>query len=172
MADMPAFLLALITVCGGGTVLAAQSGVLPAHALRAEQAVAVEAAPGAGRISGVTRHTVIPRDEDGLFYVDAMVNGARIHFLIDTGSNMVVLSPQDAARAGVAPGGTIASLNTAAGSTSSAMTRIDHITVAGRDLHDVDATIPSAGLNVSLLGQNVLTELGEMRIGRSTLTVG
>lgn len=169
---MPAFLLGLLTVCGGGTVLAAQSGVLPAHTLRAEQAVAVLAGPAASEASGTARHMVIRRDEDGLFYVDATVNGAVVRFLIDTGSNMVVLSPQDAARAGVAPGNTMGSLNTAAGSTSSAMTRIDRISVAGRELRGVDATIPSAGLNVSLLGQNVLTELGEMRIGRSTLTVG
>lgn len=171
MADMSAFLLAMLAV-GGGTVLAAQSGAPPARVERAEQAMAFRAASAAGHTSGTARRTVIQRDEDGLFYVDAMVNGTRIHFLIDTGANMVVLSPQDAARAGVASGRAIGSLNTAAGSMSSAMTQINRIAVAGHEFHDVDATIPSAGLRVSLLGQNVLTELGEMRIGRSILTVG
>ena len=171
---MPALLLTLITVAAGGTVLATHSGAPPALPIAAEQAVVAPAPPAATLIpsSATARPTVVHRQEDGLFYVDAMVNGAKVHFLIDTGSNMVVLAPQDAARAGVSGSEPAGALNTAAGPTSSAMGHIDSIRVAGRELHDVGAAIPSGQLSVSLLGQNVLSELGEMRIGRSTLTVG
>ena len=137
MADMPVFLLALLTVGGGGTVLATQANTLSAGAQRAEQAAAFRTTPTESQDTGKKQYTVIRSDEDGLFHVDAMVNGARIHFLIDTGSNMVVLSPQDAVRAGIAPGGATVSLNTAVGSTSSVMTRIDRMTVAGRELQDI-----------------------------------
>jgi aspartyl protease family protein len=174
MADVPTLLIALATVAGGGTLLATHSGELPGPPPSAEQAIIAQAPPAATLLPSAhaPRRTVLQRQDDGLFYVDGMVNGAKVRFLIDTGSNMVVLSPQDAARAGVSAGESTGSLNTAAGPTSSAMTRIGRISVAGRDLRDVGATIPAAGLTVSLLGQNVLSELGELRIGRTTLTVG
>src|SRR5262245_50762121 len=45
--------------------------------------------------------TNVPRQTDGHFYVDAEVNGTRIHFLIDTGSTTVALTEDDARRAGI-----------------------------------------------------------------------
>lgn len=175
MADMPALTIALLTVAGGGTVLATQGAGFPPRPAIAEQAQFAPvdgAAPVTARpVRGGRKPIVIHSRDDGLYYVDATVNGATVHFLIDTGSNMVVLSPQDAARAGVAAGSPGA-LNTAAGQTSSAMGRIDSIVVAGRELHDVGTAIPASDLGVSLLGQNVLSELGEVRINRSTLTFG
>src|ERR1700742_4028591 len=44
----------------------------------------------------------LERAPDGHFYADAMVNGARVHFLIDTGASMVALTSVDAQRAGIA----------------------------------------------------------------------
>lgn len=40
-------------------------------------------------------------DRDGLYYVFAEVNGARIRFVIDSGSDDVVLTGKDARRAGI-----------------------------------------------------------------------
>jgi len=41
--------------------------------------------------------------EDGIYYVFATVNGAQIRFVIDTGSDDVVLTAKDARRAGIDP---------------------------------------------------------------------
>src|SRR5438045_856312 len=43
----------------------------------------------------------IPRSPDGHFYLDAQVNGAQVHFLVDTGASMVALTAADAQRAGI-----------------------------------------------------------------------
>ena len=44
----------------------------------------------------------ISRAPDGHFYLDAQVNGAQVHFLVDTGASMVALTAADAQRAGIA----------------------------------------------------------------------
>src|SRR5438128_1340017 len=41
------------------------------------------------------------RAPDGHFYADAQINGTTIHFLVDTGASVVVLSREDAQRAGL-----------------------------------------------------------------------
>src|SRR5690242_17104976 len=41
------------------------------------------------------------RGPDGHFYADAQVNGTTIRFLVDTGASLVVLSREDAQRAGL-----------------------------------------------------------------------
>src|SRR5687768_5558672 len=44
----------------------------------------------------------LQRADDGHFYAEAQVNGARIRFLVDTGASIVALTPADAQRAGIA----------------------------------------------------------------------
>src|SRR4029453_11500450 len=44
----------------------------------------------------------LERSYDGHFYADARVNGATVHFLIDTGATGIALSADDARRAGLA----------------------------------------------------------------------
>jgi len=41
------------------------------------------------------------RGPDGHFYADAQVNGTTIRFLVDTGASLVVLTREDAQRAGI-----------------------------------------------------------------------
>ncbi|HSM95318.1 MAG TPA: TIGR02281 family clan AA aspartic protease [Rhizomicrobium sp.] len=47
------------------------------------------------------RELSVSPGEDGIYYVFAEVNGARIRFVIDTGSDDVVLTAKDARRAGI-----------------------------------------------------------------------
>lgn len=101
----------------------------------------------------------IAQASDGLFRVTLPVGGAAVRFVIDTGANIVVLTPQDAARIGarpLAPGGQ--RLRTAAGDTAMVETRIDGLVIAGRRLGPVRAVI-AAGASASLLGQNVLGQI-------------
>jgi aspartyl protease family protein len=47
------------------------------------------------------RELYVTPDHDGLYYVFAEVNGARVRFVIDSGSDDVVLTAKDARRAGI-----------------------------------------------------------------------
>jgi len=108
----------------------------------------------------------IMRAADGLFYVDMKVNGRPIRFLVDTGANVMVLTASDAARVGATPEARKFSnqIATAGGNARMAWTRLDHVELAGREVHGLQAAIVQQGLDVSLLGQNMLSKLGSVTI--------
>lgn len=111
------------------------------------------------------------RADDGLFYVKAMVNGREIKFLVDTGASVVVLTTADAAAIGlkIGQGHFNASVETVGGSTPMAMTTLETMRVAGRDVKAVQAAVVQGGLGVSLLGQNALSQLGSVTISGDKL---
>src|SRR5579863_1093531 len=51
--------------------------------------------------ANIANEFVFHRASDGHYYVDAEVNGAPIHFMVDTGASYVTLSPDDARTAGL-----------------------------------------------------------------------
>ncbi|WP_375396516.1 TIGR02281 family clan AA aspartic protease [uncultured Sphingomonas sp.] len=107
------------------------------------------------------RPTVIDQADDGLFYVEAKVNGAIVQFVVDTGSSVVVLSGPDAARAGVAPSNAI-NAETAGGAARMQRATIDRVDFAGQTLSGVDAAIVRNDLKVSLMGQSALSQLASV----------
>lgn len=116
----------------------------------------------------------ISRAADGLFYVTGQVNGQAIRFLIDTGANIVVLTPGDARRLGVgadSPNGAASNIQTAAGQSQMKRVVLDHVSVAGHSLENVDAAVMGNGLKVSLLGQNMLAELGPVTFSRDAVVL-
>lgn len=115
----------------------------------------------------------IRRSGDGLFYLDAWVNGVPVRFLVDTGATTVVLTPADAARAGVLPGAAAFrySAQTAGGKTAMARIRLAQLTAGAAERRDVDAAIAGAGLGVSLLGQSYLSQLSSVRISGDTMVL-
>ena len=108
----------------------------------------------------------ISRAPDGLFYVDAIVNGAPVRFLIDTGATTIVLTKKDAARAGVLPVAEAfnAIANTAGGDTAMARIRLARISVGHSIDFDVPAAVAQGNLGVSLLGASWLTQVGSVTI--------
>ncbi|CAN5288375.1 hypothetical protein BH11PSE5_BH11PSE5_10760 [soil metagenome] len=112
------------------------------------------------------------KSPDGLFYVSAKVRGVPVRFLVDTGANIVVLTPEDARRIGVTPGsGGGSDIETAGGSSRIDRITLDRVSIAGRDLDGVDAAVMHDGLKVSLLGQNLLSKLGPVTITGDELTL-
>jgi aspartyl protease family protein len=117
--------------------------------------------------------TIFHRARDGLFYVTASVNGTDIRFLVDSGASVVVLSEVDAARAGLREEDMRAGplLQTASGSAAMRWSKVNSLRVAGKSLSAIDAAVVGQGLNTSLLGQNALTQLGNVTISGDTLKI-
>lgn len=104
---------------------------------------------------------VVERSEDGLFYVEAQVNGAPVHFVVDSGASVVILSAADAARAAVG-GRDGVNVQTAGGASPMRRAQIKQVVLAGQKLTDVEAAIVNRNLKVSLLGQSVLSQLASV----------
>lgn len=125
-------------------------------------AVPTVAAAGAPQL-GRAPHSYA-RAADGLFYVTAKVNGTPVRFIVDTGSNIVVLTGRDAARVGAVPTAARAPvLQTVGGATRMQGVAIDRLEIAGQSLAHVDAATVDHGLDVSLLGQSALAQLESIR---------
>jgi aspartyl protease family protein len=106
------------------------------------------------------------RAPDGLFYVDAVVNGAVVHFLVDTGSTSIVLTPDDARRAGIDGRAVVASsvAQTANGTTAFTPVTLSELDVGPLSNRAVPAVVASERLAVSLLGQSWLQQLSSVTI--------
>jgi aspartyl protease family protein len=162
-------LLLIISCAGGarshlGSVMDALAPVRAAEAHIVSRAPAISAAP--------IPHTV-RRDPDGLFYVQALVNGKPVRFLVDTGASVVVLTAADARAVGarVEDEQFTQKVNTVGGSTQMAWTTIQSLRLAGRDVRGLRAGIVKEGLGVSLLGQNMLTQLELLTISAEGLSM-
>jgi aspartyl protease family protein len=123
-------------------------------------------APSATPLPVAADPLTVKRAPDGLFYVTAAVNGVPIRFVVDTGANVVVLTPADAAAAGVAgTADTAESLRTAGGSAAMRWATIDRLTIGGHAIARPDAAIIAAdGPPHSLLGQSVLSRLDSVTL--------
>lgn len=99
---------------------------------------------------------------DGHFYIEAMVEGTPVLFLVDTGATMVVLSPADARRIGFDFDSlTFSSMaETANGIVRGAPVKLRNIQIEGLRLTDVAAEVNQAEMRQSLLGMSVLSRIG------------
>ena len=108
----------------------------------------------------------IPMGRDGHFHVQAQVNGAPVHFMIDTGASLLVLSPGDARRAGFDTD-TLAYTGramTANGPVPSAPVRIDTLAIGPITDHRVAAQVNGADMGVSLMGMSYLSNFARVSI--------
>lgn len=134
--------------------------------LRLIPLVAAALAGGISPAGGVASRGQVPsqavrvaQDRDGLFRLTIAANGTAVRFVVDTGANVVVLTPQDARRIGAHPlADTGQRLRTAVGDSAMVEARIEELVIAGRRLGPVRAVI-APGAPSSLLGQNVLGQI-------------
>jgi aspartyl protease family protein len=143
--------------------------------------VAGESAPVAGTVGGPRRISstdpvVAPsprelrRAPDGHFYADAQVNGTTIRFLIDTGASIVVLTRQDAQRAGIQLPSARALAMGVGGPIEVIPVTLDRVAVGGIEARGVEAAIADE-TPVSLLGQSYLQHLGSVEIRGDTMVL-
>ena len=130
------------------------------------------ATPEAAATVPVVNTLVYPTDAQGHVIVDAVVNGASVRLLVDTGASLVTLTPTDARAAGITPGELVFNhrVTTANGSARMAQVTLREIRIGQLSIYDVPAAVLEH-LNVSLLGMSFLGRLQsyEMRDGKLTI---
>ena len=113
-------------------------------------------------------------DRQGHYAADADINGNPISLMVDTGASLVVLTYDDAQRAGVfvGPSDFTAQSRTANGVARNAVVNLNEVCVKDVCVDDVQAMVAEPGrLHVSLLGMTYLSRLKrvDMQSGRLTL---
>ena len=105
---------------------------------------------------------VFARANDGHFHAEALVDGTRIDFLIDTGASGIVLSPADARRLGFNPDQLDYSVwtSTANGEGRAAKVTLGSVELGRIRRADMPALVNQADMGGSLLGMKFLDSLG------------
>ena len=114
---------------------------------------------------------VVEADPSGHYVIDAMVNGAPVTFLVDTGASEIVLTLDDARRIGLEPR-TLAftqRFSTANGEVRGAPVVLREIRIGQFRLLDVSASVNEAPLPLSLLGMSFLEQLNGYEVDRGRL---
>jgi aspartyl protease family protein len=174
----PLFQLAggMVVFCIIGVVLvAAGRGFIPTppperpHAAAMMAGSTTPASPSPSLVRSVSYRA----DSRGQYYVDAVVNGARLHFLVDTGASYVSLTPKDAAFAGLSQNDLRFSmpLNTAHGVAHAAPVVLREIRLQQLELNDVAAVVMDQPMATSVLGMSFLSRLDGYSIRDGVLTI-
>ncbi|MET4130054.1 TIGR02281 family clan AA aspartic protease [Roseovarius sp. MBR-6] len=108
----------------------------------------------------------LPRAPDGHYYLTAQVNGVPLRFVVDTGASQIVLSRQDARRAGIDTGSLVYTGRafTANGEVRTAPVRLDRVEVGAIRDGDVRAVVNGGDMAGSLLGMEYLQRFSRVEI--------
>jgi len=115
----------------------------------------------------------VPRGVDGHYHVTMGINDVPIDFIVDTGASDMVLSQNDARRAGIEPD-TLAYLGraqTANGTVPLARVRLDRVSLGPVIERGVPASVNGGEMSGSLLGMSYLSRFGQITIQDDTLTL-
>ena len=116
----------------------------------------------------------VPRSPDGHYYLTLDVNGTPIRFVVDTGATEVVLSRQDAARAGLRPDrlAYLGRAQTANGTVTTASVRLESLELEGITDRNFPVEVNGGEMRGSLLGMRYLDRFSSVEIsdGRLILT--
>ncbi len=128
--------------------------------------------PGGNGVRLADGSLVLERHFDGHFYIDSEINGARVHFLIDTGATGVALTLDDARRIGIRTETLDFNIrtSTAAGPSMAALVTIPALVLPGRTFENHPALVMSGGER-SLLGMTVLGEFDAVEMRRDQLVL-
>jgi len=133
----------------------------PQGQVEAAEAVADEPLPI--RIGNGYAAQELVREPDGHFYADAQVNGAQVRFMIDTGASFVALTREDAQRAGIPLNGERSTAMGVGGAVQVSPVTIERIAIGSLAATQVQGAVAD-DLNVSLLGQSFLAQVGSVEI--------
>lgn len=127
-----------------------------------QQAVAV----GEGRIE-------VPRAFDGHYYLTLRANDTPVRFVVDTGASEIVLSRDDAARAGIDPDRLVYTgvANTANGTVRTARATLDTLELGPITDRNVSVWVNEGEMFGSLLGMAYLNRFDSLQIRGETLVL-
>ena len=114
----------------------------------------------------------LDRNDDGHFYADVEINGARIHALVDTGATGIALSREDARKAGLATSIGMPSVvgRGADGDVHGEIVMLDSVALGGKSAQQMPAVVLNAG-EQSLLGQVFLSKFDSVEIRGDTMVL-
>lgn len=118
------------------------------------------------------RETELERTESGHFYTYANVNGQLVKFVVDTGADVVVLTPEDAERVGIkfSPAEFEVVGEGAGGPIRGENVKIESIELDGKLVNDVRGVVIE-NASRSLLGQSYLSRMGEVQMRGDTMVL-
>ena len=121
---------------------------------------------GAPQMAAVQDGLALRRGPDGHFHARTQVNGATIDFLVDTGATDLVLSQQDARRAGLDPArlSFVQPARTANGVVYSAPVTLDRLSLGPFEDRDVRASVNGGELSTSLMGMSYLSRFTRVTV--------
>jgi aspartyl protease family protein len=108
------------------------------------------------------RTASIPRGANGHFEADAMVDGWRMGFMVDTGASTIALREQEASRLGIHPAQSdyTMKVSTANGVILAAPVELSRVEVGGVVVRNVAALVlPDGALAQNLLGMSFLSRI-------------
>ena len=113
----------------------------------------------------------VPRQMDGHYYLTLAINGENIRFVVDTGATDMVLTREDARRAGldVDTLNFIGTANTANGTVRTAPVRLNTVRLGDFTDTDVYASVNGGEMDGSLLGMGYLEKWGRIEISGGEL---
>jgi aspartyl protease family protein len=116
---------------------------------------------------------VVPRAPDGHYYLTLMVNGAAVDFLVDTGASQVVLTANDARRAGIDPEklAYLGRANTANGEVRTASVRMDELALGDIRDKNLRVWVNEGEMEKSLLGMTYLQRWSHIEIRNGALVL-
>jgi len=141
------------------------TGRPPASGANAEAPTILRAGPA-------VRSLVYRTDARGHVALTAIVNGAPVRFLVDTGASRVTLTAEDAVAAGIDRGGLVFNQRsqTANGLAREAPVILREIRLDRLSIDNVSAAV-NENLTVSLLGMSFLRRLKSFEMREGTLTI-
>lgn len=117
------------------------------------------------------RETHVPIGPDGHFWIDAMIDGVRRRFMVDTGATLTAVSPATAqsARLEAQTLRQPVMLRTGNGTVTAELVTIRELRFGNVVARDLDAVIvPNIG-EVNVIGMNLLSRLASWRVENGTL---
>ncbi|GGG59309.1 aspartyl protease [Salipiger pallidus] len=116
-------------------------------------------------------HVELPRARDGHYYVSLDINGSATRFVVDTGASGMVLTREDAARAGIDLGALPfhGSASTANGMVRTAPVVLDEVALGPFTDRNVRAYVNEGDMHGSLLGMSYLQRFSRLEIANGRL---
>jgi aspartyl protease family protein len=129
--------------------------------------------PNLPNMPGMGSAVVLAKQSDGHYYADATANGQPLRLMVDTGASIVALTGADAQRMGLF--WNQSELQTVGRGVSGDVTgkaiEIAELRIGGLSATNVKAVIIPDGLDVSLLGQSFLSQVGNVSISGDQMTL-